>query len=57
MRLAGFFTGAKAVLVARTGAPDSETLTQKQAVFDALGGLGVPVIADVECGTCRRTCP
>jgi muramoyltetrapeptide carboxypeptidase len=50
MRLAGFFTGANAVLVGRTSAPDSDTLTQKEAVLDALGDLGVPVIADVECG-------
>jgi muramoyltetrapeptide carboxypeptidase len=50
MRLAGFFTGANAVLIGRTSAPDNETLTQKGAVLDALGGLGVPVIADVGCG-------
>jgi muramoyltetrapeptide carboxypeptidase len=50
MRLAGFFTGANAVLVGRTSAPDCGTLTQKQAVLDALGGLGIPIIADVECG-------
>ena len=55
MRLAGFFTGANAVLVGRTTAPDGDTLTQKQAVLDALSGLGVPIIADVECGQCRRT--
>jgi muramoyltetrapeptide carboxypeptidase len=50
MRLAGFFAGASAVLVGRTSAADSETLTQKGAVLDALGRLGVPIIADVECG-------
>jgi muramoyltetrapeptide carboxypeptidase LdcA involved in peptidoglycan recycling len=50
MRLAGFFAGARAVLVARTLAPDSSTLTQQEAVLDALGGLGVPIIADVGCG-------
>lgn len=50
MRLAGFFDAANAVLVGRTGAPDAGSLTQKEAVLDALGGLGVPVIADVECG-------
>lgn len=50
MRLAGFFDAADAVLVGRTSAPDSGTLTQHEAVLDALGGLGVPVIADVECG-------
>jgi len=50
MRLAGFFEGARAILVGRTSAPDSPTLTQDAAVLDALGGLGVPIIADFECG-------
>ncbi|MGW7823371.1 S66 family peptidase [Streptomyces puniciscabiei] len=50
MRLAGFFDRAAAVLVGRTHAPDSRTLTQHEAVLDALGPLGVPVVADVECG-------
>ncbi|NGO76799.1 LD-carboxypeptidase [Streptomyces sp. YC504] len=50
MRLAGFFDRANAVLVARTDAPDNRTLSQHEAVLDALGSLGVPIIADVECG-------
>ncbi|NJQ17098.1 S66 family peptidase [Streptomyces bohaiensis] len=50
MRLAGFFDAANAVLVGRTSAPDAPSLTQRQAVLDALGPLGVPIIADVECG-------
>ena len=50
MRLAGFFDGAKAILVGRTGAPDSATLTQAEAVLDALGMLGIPIIGNVECG-------
>ncbi|QHC29406.1 S66 family peptidase [Streptomyces sp. HF10] len=50
MRLAGFFDRAAAVLVGRTRAPDAPTLTQDAAVLDALGPLGVPVLADVECG-------
>jgi len=50
MRLAGFFAAANAILVARTVAPDASTLTQKEAVLDALGGLGVPIICDVGCG-------
>lgn len=50
MRLAGFFDGAAAVLVGRTTAPDAPTLTQDEAVLDALGGLGVPIVADVDCG-------
>lgn len=50
MRLNGFFTGANAVLVGRTAAPGLPSLTQYEAVVDALGCLGVPIIADVECG-------
>ncbi len=50
LRLAGFFDGANAVLVGRTSAPDKDSLTQHEAVLDALGTLGVPIIADVECG-------
>lgn len=50
MRLAGFFDAANAVLVGRTNAPDGGTLTQHEAVLDALGPLGVPIVADVECG-------
>ncbi|MFF2204252.1 S66 peptidase family protein [Streptomyces sp. NPDC058145] len=50
MRLAGFFDRAAAVLVGRTKAPDGRTLTQHEAVLDALGPLGVPIVADIECG-------
>jgi muramoyltetrapeptide carboxypeptidase len=50
MRLAGFFDNANAIVVGRTSAPDRPTLTQDEAVLDALGGLGVPIVADVECG-------
>ncbi|MBB4951588.1 muramoyltetrapeptide carboxypeptidase LdcA involved in peptidoglycan recycling [Kitasatospora gansuensis] len=50
MRLAGFFDRANAVIVGRTSAPDGRSLTQHQAVLDALGPLGVPIVADVECG-------
>ncbi|WP_199547565.1 S66 peptidase family protein [Streptomyces sp. N35] len=50
MRLAGFFDRANAVLVARTDAPDNRSLSQHEAVLDALGSLDVPIIADVECG-------
>ncbi|MCX4618129.1 S66 family peptidase [Streptomyces albogriseolus] len=50
MKLAGFFEGANAVLVGRTPAPDSPSLTQHEAVLDALGSLNVPIVADVECG-------
>ncbi|WP_432000799.1 S66 family peptidase [Streptomyces sioyaensis] len=50
MRLAGFFDAANAVLVGRTSAPDAKSLTQYEAVLGALGSLGVPIIADIECG-------
>lgn len=50
MRMAGFFDAANAVIIGRTSAPDTDSLTQHQAVLDALGPLGVPLIADVECG-------
>lgn len=50
MRLNGVFDDAAAVLVGRTYAPDLPTLTQDEAVLDALGDLGVPIIAGVDCG-------
>jgi len=50
MRLAGWFTHARAVVVGRTAGPDAPGLTQHDAVLDALGGLGVPLLLDVEVG-------
>lgn len=50
MRLSGFFDGACGIMVGRTSAPGSATLTQDEAVIDALGPLGVPIVADVDCG-------
>lgn len=50
MRLAGFFDRANAILVGRTRAPDRNSLSQHEAVLDALGTLNVPIIADIECG-------
>ncbi|MEV8536828.1 S66 peptidase family protein [Streptomyces sp. NPDC051211] len=50
MRLSGFFDAANAVLVGRTSAPGAASMSQDEAVLDALGSLGVPLIADVECG-------
>lgn len=50
MRLAGVFDAANAVLVGRTPAPDAPSLSQHEAVLDALGPLKVPIVADVECG-------
>lgn len=34
----------------RTPAPDAPTLSQHEAVDDALGDLGVPVVLDVDVG-------
>ncbi|KGM14389.1 S66 family peptidase [Cellulomonas bogoriensis] len=50
LRRAGWFDHANAVLVARTHAPDSPGYSQRDAVADALGDLGVPVLVDVDCG-------
>jgi muramoyltetrapeptide carboxypeptidase len=50
MRLAGWFTRARAVLVGRTHAVDSPGFTQLDAVRSALGDLQVPVVLDVDCG-------
>lgn len=50
MRLSGFFEHANAVLVGRTNAPGTAHLSQHDAVVDALAHLGVPIIADVDCG-------
>ncbi len=50
LRHAGWFEHATGVLVGRTGAPDSPELTQREAVLDALGPLGLPLVLDVECG-------
>jgi len=50
LRYAGWFEHAKAILIGRTSAPDAPDLTQHGAVADALGGLGVPIVLDVECG-------
>ena len=50
MRLAGFFTGARAVMVGRTNAPDHPGMTQHEAVLDALECLDVPIVAEVDVG-------
>lgn len=52
LRLAGWFDHARAVLVGRTHAPDHPPqLTQREAVLDALGRLGIPpIVFDVEIG-------
>lgn len=50
LRLAGWFEHARAILVGRTNAPDNRMLTQREAVLDALGSLGLPVVFDLEIG-------
>jgi muramoyltetrapeptide carboxypeptidase len=50
MRLRGWFDAATGVLVSRTSAPEPHGFTQHAAVVDALCVLGVPIVADVECG-------
>ncbi|VXB01415.1 S66 peptidase family protein [Nocardioides sp. AX2bis] len=50
LRLAGWFDHARAVLVGRTSAPDHPQMTQREAVVDALGRLGLPIVWDMEIG-------
>lgn len=50
LRLAGWFDDARAVLIGRTNAPDHPQLSQREAVLDALGRLGVPIVFDMEIG-------
>lgn len=50
LRLAGWFDHAAALLVGRTNAPDAATLTQREAVLDAVAGLDLPVVFDLEIG-------
>lgn len=50
LRLAGWFEHATAILVGRTNAPDHPSMTQEEAVLDALGRLDVPIVLDMEIG-------
>src|SRR6478735_6636555 len=50
LRYAGWFEHANAILIGRTKASDAPDMTQHGAVIDALGGLGIPIVLDVECG-------
>lgn len=50
LRLAGWFDAAKAVLVGRTATEVVEGFTQRDALLDALGGLTVPVLYDMDIG-------
>ena len=43
-------SNANAVLVGRTPAEDKPDLTQLEAVEDALGDLGIPVVAEMDIG-------
>jgi len=48
--LAGWFDAANAVLIGRSGGGSSGSFTQLDAVRHALGGLGVPVLHDLDLG-------
>lgn len=50
LRLAGWFDRATGILVGRTNAPGSPGFSQLDAVRDALGPLGVPVLYDLDLG-------
>lgn len=50
LRLAGWFDHARAILIGRTRAPDATGMTQQEAVLDALGRLGLPIVFDLEIG-------
>lgn len=50
LRLAGWFRHARAILIGRTSAPDHPGMTQSEAVLDALGRLGLPIVLDLEIG-------
>ncbi|QUW18184.1 S66 peptidase family protein [Agrococcus sp. Marseille-Q4369] len=53
LRYAGWFDHAVAILIGRTSAPAAPGdggLTQREAVLDATGGLGLPIIFDMEIG-------
>ncbi len=50
LRYAGWFEHANAVLIGRTRGADLPGFTQHDGVRHALDGLGIPVVADVDCG-------
>lgn len=53
LRYASWFEHAAAILIGRTNAPAAEHdggLTQADAVLDALGGLDIPIVFDLEIG-------
>ncbi|WP_068252314.1 S66 family peptidase [Janibacter corallicola] len=50
LRLSGWFDRCAGVVLGRTPAPDSPTMTHHEAVLDALGDLDVPVVLDMDFG-------
>jgi len=50
LRLNGWFDRASGILIGRSNAPDTNELTQAQAVERVLGDLGLPVILDFDTG-------
>nr|WP_246355393.1 hypothetical protein [Nocardioides ungokensis] len=48
--MAGWFEHANAILVGRTPAPSLDDFSQHDAVVDALGMLGIPIVLDLEVG-------
>lgn len=51
LKLAGWFEAANAVLIGRSAGPDdADDFTQVDALRDALGGLGIPVVYDMDFG-------
>lgn len=50
LRLAGWFEHAAGILIGRTNAPAAGSFTQRDAVTDALGGLDLPIVLDLEIG-------
>lgn len=50
LRLAGWLRHVDAVLLGRTAAAVQQGLTQRGALVDALGDLGVPVVYDMDIG-------
>lgn len=53
LRYAGWFDYAATILIGRTNAPSGTEdggLSQADAVLDAVGGLGIPIVFDLEIG-------
>lgn len=48
--IGGWLDAAAAMLIGRTGAPDSSGFTQLDALESALAGLAVPMVYDVDLG-------